>query len=112
MGMAKAVKVDDKEVVCRELRVMEIRDWIQTASKEDGGLDIVGELLFEDITLELISMITQLPEKDLEKFSPSDLQKIIAGCKEVNQDFFGMLKRAKEVGDRVREVVSIDQSAA
>ena len=89
MGKSKVIKVGDREVICRELTVSAVR---QLLSAQSSG-DAVTEALFPDVRLDDFKLMSSLSAEDIESMFPSDLAKVLEGCREVNRDFFGLLGR-------------------
>jgi|SRR5690554_36843 len=90
-GLGKTVirKIGDKEVICRELTVGQIRQLLASAAPSD----LTGAALFEDLALGDLPTMTTLTEDDVANALPSELESIIEGCKEANPHFFAMLAR-------------------
>lgn len=90
-GMGKTVvrKVGDKEVVCRELSVGQVRQLLARAAPTD----LIAAALFEDVALDDLPVMTTLTTEEIDAALPSDLQAVIEGCKEANPHFFAMLAR-------------------
>lgn len=90
-GMGKTVvrKLGEKEVVCRELSVAQVRELLARASP----IDLVAAALFEEIALDDLPVLTTLTIEEVEAARPSELESIIEGCKEANPHFFAMLAR-------------------
>lgn len=90
-GMGKTVvrKVGDKEVVCRELSVGQVRQLLARAAPSD----LIAAALFEDVALDDLPVLTTLTDEEVEAALPGDLQAVIEGCKEANPHFFAMLAR-------------------
>jgi hypothetical protein len=82
MRQRKTVKIDDKEIVLKELTVediLELQDRIGDDTSNAGFFDLVKELLPK--------ITTDLTVEDLKKMAPSDIEKLIDGFKEVNAPF-------------------------
>ena len=90
-GMGKTVlkKVGEREVVCRELTVGQVRAVLAKDCKKDlANVGLMGDMLLEDMEL-----FTSLTDDEVEAMHPSELADVVAGCKEANPHFFAMLDR-------------------
>lgn len=87
-----AVKVGDKEVMCRELTVAGARGLIATP----GVGDLVIDALFPDLRLGDLPALTSLTLEDIDAMRPSELAEVVEGCKKANPDFFAMLARLRK----------------
>lgn len=98
MRKVDTVMLNDQTIQVKELTVAEVRHWmmdIQAAeNKETNTVDLViDQSLFESIAIGDILRMTDLNHDQIDNFTPSQLQIIIAKCKELNPDFFGMRQR-------------------
>jgi len=89
LGKSVLIKVGKREVICRELTVAGVRQLIQG----QPTADLVNEVLFEDVRLADLEVLTDLTMADVDGMLPSDLRTIVDACKEANPDFFAMLAR-------------------
>ncbi|WP_236234877.1 hypothetical protein [Pseudomonas tohonis] len=90
-GLA-ARKFGEHEVIIRELTVADVRALMGRAPDND----LLGAALFEEIALVDLPAFTSLTAEKIELMRPSELRQVISACKEVNQDFFGMLARQQK----------------
>lgn len=90
-GLGKTVitKIDDKEVVCRELTVGGVRKLLG----EESTYDLISDGLFVDVRLADLEVLTNLTRDEVEAMLPSELAVVVQGCKDANPDFFGLLAR-------------------
>lgn len=90
-GMGKAVlkRVAERDVICRELTVGQLRGLI--ASEMSG--ELVGDFLFEQVRLADLPHMTNLTPEQITELRPSELREVVEACREANPDFFGMLAR-------------------
>ena len=82
MRQRKTVKIDEKEIVLKELTVEEIlklQDQIGDDTSNAGFFDLVKEVLPK--------ITTDLAVEDLKKMAPSEIEILIDGFKEVNAPF-------------------------
>ena len=99
MRVERKVLVGDREVTVRELTLGEIRRWIAEAEQPpEPSQDVMAAMaMLEDPAdhqaLIGLERMTDYPFAALEALSPSALRDLLAACREVNADFFGMLGR-------------------
>ena len=91
IGKVVNKRIGELEVVCRELSVGRLRALLAAAPE----MDVVRDFLFEDVRLGDLPVLTNLSIEQVEELPPSALSLVIAGCREANPDFFGMLARLK-----------------
>ncbi|TLX65069.1 hypothetical protein DN820_01790 [Stutzerimonas nosocomialis] len=89
IGRSVIKEVAGRRVVCSELTVAQVRGLLQQGSAGD----LVDELLLEDLRLADLPLFTGLVMEELERMLPSDLEVLVAGCKEANPSFFRMLAK-------------------
>lgn len=93
MKKSKITTLDiDRDVVCRELTVAEIR-----ALFECAPADQVDAFLLPGISLTELSAMTDLSLEDMAALPPSQLEKVLADCREVNPYFFDMQARLEKL---------------
>jgi hypothetical protein len=88
----REVVIDDQAIICRELTVMQIRQWLQDTG-QPTNLDVVSEALFRDCSLADLKRMTDLSDDVIDRLKPSQVQKVIDVCKELNPHFFALLSR-------------------
>lgn len=91
------VKVGSQQVTVREMTVLQVRNIIQDATK-NKPFDVVNELFMTDCNLEDIKRMTNLDDQQLNDMLPSEIREVLAVCKEMNPDFFGMVARIRALG--------------
>ncbi|WP_081575644.1 hypothetical protein [Chromobacterium haemolyticum] len=93
MRKSKITKLGDgRDVLCRELTVSEIR-----AMFENPPADQVDALLLPGISLTELAAMTDLPLDEMAELPPSQLEKVLADCREVNSYFFDMQARLEKL---------------
>lgn len=93
MKKSKITTLDiGRDVVCRELTVSEIR-----ALFESPPADQVDALLLPGISLTELAAMTDLSLEDMAALPPSQLEKVLADCREVNSYFFDMQARLEKL---------------
>ena len=91
IGKVVNKRIGELEVVCRELSVGRLRALLAAQPE----FDVVRDMLFEDVRLGDLLVLTNLTIEQIEDLPPSALSIVVAGCREANPDFFGMLARLK-----------------
>lgn len=86
---------DGQTVTVRELTVGEMRQWLAKIEEVETEPDLLGETLFEDITLSDIELMSDLSSEQIDALSQSDLRAVADLVKKVNPSFFGMRVRIK-----------------
>lgn len=87
IGKSVTLAIGARKVVCSELTVAQVRQLLQ---QEVSG-DLVDEALFTDIRLPDLPLFTELTAEQIDLMLPSELEEVVAGCKEANPAFFRML---------------------
>ena len=93
MQAARLFDLDGRQVVIKELSLGEIRAWLASVVNQSEGGDVVDALLFEDFDPAALVRMTDLTAADLDSYTPSDLRRLAAVCRELNPDFFAMRER-------------------
>lgn len=89
---SKELLIGELPVVCRELTVMQVRKWLEEAGSL-STMDIVSSALFADCSIDDIVRMTDLTPDKIDALRPSQVEAVIAVCKELNPHFFGLLGR-------------------
>lgn len=95
-GLTKSVMVGDKEVTVRELSVNEVRNWMaetETAAERDDLIIGLDDVLFDDVRLSDLAVMSDQSVEDLREMFPSQLRAIADACREVNEHFFSAAER-------------------
>ena len=87
-----AKSIGGKDIIFKELTVADIRVLLVSTREHD----LITETLFEQLSIAEIPFFTSLAPAELEDMKPSDIQKVIDGCKELNPHFFKMLARLSQ----------------
>jgi hypothetical protein len=102
MAVTRLVRVGDRDVTVKELTFGEIRDVMAAAEtpQEAAPAVMTALALLDDpadqTALLLLGDITDFPADALADVEPSVLREVLlAACREVNADFFGMLSRTR-----------------
>lgn len=110
-GITETVMIGDKEVTVRELSVPEVRNMLRQAeagepSPQDLGLqDVLGDLLFDDVRVRDLVLMTSATAEELEQMYPSELRRLADKCIEVNRYFFAMADKLRPVVDQARSEI-------
>ncbi len=84
MRKTKTIKIDNKEIVVRELRVKDIRNMLSKSDKLDGVNDVFA----------MLPACVNLEPAELDEYAPSELQLIYDAFKEVNAVFFSLAAKS------------------
>lgn len=84
MRKTKVVKIDDREITVKELRVKDIRQLIEKAEELDKGFEQMEDML---------PLATDLSLSKLEDMAPSELTILWDAFKEVNAVFFDLVAK-------------------
>lgn len=98
MSVTKVVKVRDTEVTVRELTVSDIRAWLVANTNSKEKVDIVDNMLFDDISLEDIKLMSSITDDVIEALAVSQLRQVVEVCKELNPYFFNMREQLVSLG--------------
>ena len=87
MPATRQVQIGERTITVRELTFAEVRDWMTSV---DAGetVDALHTLAFEDCGLDDIARMIDVPARDLEDCTPSELEELVAACKKLNPHFF------------------------
>nr|CRH06025.1 Conserved protein of unknown function [Candidatus Magnetococcus massalia] len=106
MGRLIAKTVGDLTYHVRKFTVGEIYEFFQKAvDGQSTEPDWVGNVLFEDVTLQDILTFTDLTKERIHAVEPEMLDTIIAAIKEENPHFFAACQRLEEAGKRLNQVL-------
>lgn len=99
------VQVGASAVTVRALTIGEIRAAFQAIGRpENGELDLVGELLFEGVTLRELCLLTEgLSRVALEGLQPSQLWRLVDQVKAMNPEYFACRERLAALGAGQRQ---------
>lgn len=98
MRKSKTIKIDDREITIKELRVKDVRQLLEMS---DASEDDVMKLLDR-----FLPVVTDLKSSDLDEMAPSELKLLWETFKEVNADFLEMTGRlgiTKMLGDLIQK---------
>lgn len=90
-GATRQVKVNSRTFVVRELTVGEVRTWRNDLHAL--GDDIIGGMLFEDITIGELCLMCGMDAAMADSLTPSELRVLADAARELNPDFFSMRER-------------------
>lgn len=97
MRKSKSIKIDDLEIIVKELRVKDVRKLLDMAeTSEDDMMSLVDQFL---------PMVTDLKTDNLENMAPSELKIVWEAFSEVNADFLewaGRLGIMKALGSLIQ----------
>lgn len=108
MRVIRDLKLDGKVIgQVKELTVGEIRSWL--LSKTVAG-DLVDSMLFDEISLSDIPVLTTLTDDELTGLAPSEIDSLLPQLKEVNARFFMMREKVVALGRQVLAVQPKNES--
>jgi len=84
MRRTKTIKIDEREITVKELRVKDIRQLIEKAEDLDKGFEQMEGML---------PLATNLSLSQLEDMAPSELKKVWESFREVNAVFFDLVAK-------------------
>ena len=76
-----------------------------------AAAELVDSVLFEELSLADVQALSDLSADQIEALSPSQLRLVIDLAKEVNRDFFALLRRLEAAGQRLLGEMSEGLSA-
>lgn len=91
MRLTREVIIGERRVTCRELLVGEVRDWLADLSLAES--DLVGDDMWDGITLAELGRLTDLNPLEADALSPSEVQYVVDAARECNPHFFGLRAR-------------------
>lgn len=92
---SREVLVAGQPVICRELTVLQMRNWMEGLGSE--AADPISAALFRECTLDDLKRMTDLNDEKINAMRPSQVEQVIQVCKELNPHFFAMLGRVAVV---------------
>jgi predicted component of type VI protein secretion system len=100
MRTVEAIKIDDREIMVKELDVLDIKKLLASAAQNKTMTTL--DLLFgNEIPGDAIVMSTGLSLEELEKFAPSELYKIVEVVKRLNPFFMQMVSKLIKVAEKM-----------
>ena len=102
MRKRKTIKIDDREMTIKELRVKDLRKLIENADKSED--------IFSNFQ-EILPSVCDLEFSDLEEMAPSELKTLWEAFQEVNSVFFDLIEKAG-IGKLLKESIQKDLIAS
>ena len=97
MRKTKTIKIDDREITIKELRVKDIRHILETAENETPeDADFMKQIET------LLPLATDLKLEEMEGMAPSELKTLWETFREVNADFLALTERLG-VGEALKD---------
>ncbi len=94
------ININGIQIAVKELTVAEVRHWMmdlvqreETNNNSDTIEFVIDQAFFDDIGISDVLRMTDLSSDLIKELTPSQLRLVIARCKALNPDFFGMRKR-------------------
>ncbi|MBF0422636.1 MAG: hypothetical protein HQL73_06560 [Magnetococcales bacterium] len=101
MRCSDTIETDGQTVTVSELTVGEIRAWFKEMTVQDDEFDLVRHELFDDADLDAVGRMTDI--RDLDEWTPSQLEPVIEACRRVNPRFFALRDRLQTAGRKILE---------
>lgn len=108
------VEVNERCIEIRTLTIGEIRAWLRELGErpKDAQIDLVGETLFEGLTLRELCLLTSLRPVELEALTPEDLLPVVDAVLAANPSWAQCRARLSELGGAIRDRASRAPDAA
>ena len=92
------VTINGRDITVREFSISEIRAWFKAlTSQTPGNVDLIGELLFDDISMRELLLLTDVNPVTLESISPSTLAPLIDAVIAANQHWVACRRKIVEL---------------
>lgn len=88
MSATKQVDVDGRAVTVRELTVGEVRDWVTEIESGGKTIDVAGEFVFEDCSVDDLVRMSDMPREAFDDLAPSQIEPIREAARALNPGFF------------------------
>ena len=88
MAVTRIVQMAGLSVTVRELTVAEVRDWAVSLDAADRTIDLGGEFAFDGVSLDDLVRMCDAGADQLDRYTPSELEPLLAACRELNPHFF------------------------
>src|SRR5512143_2567255 len=99
MRISRDVQIGDQRIVVAEMTLGELRAWLSDLVQVPP--DLIGDELFEGMTLAEVMRLSTLTPEAAERLTPSEIQQVVDACQEVNRHFFrlraNLLARARQL---------------
>lgn len=124
MRRTKEVKLKSEDeslfsAIVKELTVAEIRQWLLESEREKVIEEVeasdvdrqIATLLFskENVTFFDLAFMSDMEWKAMIPFAPSELEKLLTACKELNQFFFQILALVYETNTEAFRTLNIQK---
>lgn len=88
MSASKQIDIGGRTVTVRELTVGEIRDWVTEIESGRKAIDVAGEFLFDDCSVDDLVRMSDMPRGAFDNLAPSQIDPIREAARELNPGFF------------------------
>ena len=98
------IELRGRPVTVRTLTIGEIRAWLRELGERPEGqkIDLIGETLYEGLTLRELCLITSLQAVELESYTPEELAPVVGAVLEANPTWAQCRARIAELGGAIR----------
>ena len=99
------VQVGGRDISVRTLTIGEVRAWLRELGErpKEAALDLVGETLFEEVTLRELYLLTDLQPIAVEALTPADLAPLVRAVVAANPEWSACRRRIADLGGALRE---------
>jgi len=112
MKKEKAFKIDDRELIARELTVKEIAQITDALGSPDAEVNDIDMLFPDRIPSSVLLLSLQLTREEIAEHTPSEIEIMISEVEEINPTFASLMQRLAIVGRQVlAETSSAEPSA-
>ena len=90
------ITINNRQLEVKELLVSDIYKWLESrkALEAADGFDLIDHCLLTGAALSDLLYMTDLDRDAQQDMTPTNLQKVLEKCKEVNPHFFLLRERA------------------
>ncbi len=113
MSATKKIEIDGRTIVVKELTVGEIRDWLTEIESGTKAVDVAGEFVFDDCSVDDLVRVSDMPREAFDDLAPSQIEPIREAARALNPGFFrARAAVAAAHASIVRQLLSPDRSSA
>lgn len=113
MSATKQVDIDGRIVTIKELTVGQVRDWLVEIESGKHAIDVAGEFLFEDCSVDDLVRMSDMPREAFDALAPSQIAPIREAARALNPGFFRVRAAvAAAQASIVRQLLSSEKSNA
>lgn len=110
MRKTKTIKIDDREILVRELTVAQITEMME--SLNDAEINNIDTLFPDRLPSAALFMSTGMTVNEIAEYTPSEIEIMLDAVEEVNPTFAGLMQRLANVGRQVLAAKESDGQSA